>query len=131
MKKTMLIFLCLILQIELSWSATISIRQQWLRGDVVEDCSKSPVIYVLLLPGAEANTGEKGKIFPLVFTTFDSQYMEDVISGSVKAGEIKTGDTIRYEAQPTELRQPSQAQMEGLKAVCKKLGIKLEIAGTA
>jgi len=37
----------------------------------------------------------------------------------------------RFCGQPTEERQPSQAQIEGLMALCKKLGVKFDIPATA
>ena len=80
----------------------------------------SPVVYVLLLTNNN----------PVVFKTFDSQGMEQTISGLVKGGFIPVGSVLHFDPKP-DLERPSEERIKALDAFCKKQGIKLEVASTA
>jgi hypothetical protein len=116
MKTITLIFLCLTLTTAagLAEDYHLVVRQVF-DGSAAE---RSP-LYVLLLPNHN----------PVIFKTFDSKDMENVIGSCLLSGSV-----LRYDPNPDieiPTGRPTEAQIQSLADYCKKKGISLIVSPTA
>jgi hypothetical protein len=91
--------------------------------------SESPV-YVLLLPIHDGTHGGHVYINPVVLKTFDAKEIGQIINLMVKIGELPSGSVLHID--PSALMaEPPEEQIKALTDYCKKIGIKVDVSGTA
>jgi hypothetical protein len=118
MKTITFILLCITLTTTAAWANDYHLVATQLRGAPASDKpAKFQVVYVLLnsMPNAV------GYPAPLVYAKFDSEDIRSDIRS------IPAGSVLHFDPSPL-LPSPPDAEMQSLKAYCKKLGISLVVS---
>jgi hypothetical protein len=123
MKKTILAVLCLTLTAAVGLAKDYPVLDKdvhlVVRSIADGSAAEASPIYVLLLPDHN----------PVIFKTFDSKDMEQVIRACLASGSV-----LHYDPNPdieVPTGSPTRAQIQALKDYCNKLGITFLVSQTA